>query len=90
MSGIHTSIVGDAHAYTRSSTPWLLDENRSEKGVTSKGKKFGWKLFHYISGGGIKSFGRTVQQEEADAKRDRFLLASAAIGAAWLWFFIFG
>ena len=28
MSAIHTSIVGDAHAYTRSKVPWRLDTYR--------------------------------------------------------------
>ncbi|MBO7482790.1 MAG: hypothetical protein J6U17_02740 [Kiritimatiellae bacterium] len=88
MSAIHISVRGDAHEYTRSRTPWLLGANREAKGETTTGKKFGWKLFHYISGGGMKSFGRTVQQEEADAKRARFLAASAAIGAVWLFYWI--
>ena len=89
MGGIHISVVGDAHEYTRSSVPWTLDENREAKGETTTGKKFGWRLFHYISGGGMKSFGRTVAQEEADARRGRFIAASAALAAAWLYFWIF-
>ena len=45
---------------------------------------FGWKLYHYISGGGMRTFGRTVQQEELNAKQNRFLLAAAAAAALWL------
>lgn len=84
MSGIHTTIVGDAHAYTRSRTPWLLDENREARGETTNGKKFGWKLFHYIAGGGMRAFGRSVRQEEIDAKQNRFLVAAGVFGAVWL------
>ncbi len=80
------SIVRDAHAYTRSRSPWRLDTCEEEKDAKPSGRQFGRKLFHYISGGGMKSFGRTVRQEEADARRNRFLAASAAMGAGWLWF----
>jgi hypothetical protein len=78
MSSIHTSIVGDAHAYTRSKVPWRLDAYRDASGETSGGVRFGWKLYHYISGGGMRTFGRTVQQEELNARQNRFLLAAAA------------
>ena len=84
MSSIHTSIVGDAHAYTRSKVPWRLDAYRDASGETSGGVRFGWKLYHYISGGGMRTFGRTVQQEELNAKQNRFLLAAAAAAALWL------
>ena len=68
---LHTAVVIDAHAYTRSKTPWLLESCRE-------------KLFRYLSGGGLCAFGRTVRQEESDAKRDRFLAAAAVAGVAWL------
>jgi len=84
MSAIHTSTVVTAHEYTRSPMPWLLDENREASGETSDGKKFGWRLFHYISGGGMRAFGRSVRQEELDRKRNRFLVASGVVAAMWL------
>lgn len=84
MGKIHTEFVSDAHAYTRLSSPWLLDVYTEAKGETTTGKKFGWKLFHYIAGGGMKFFGRTVQQELADAKQSRFLAWAAAFGVVWL------
>jgi hypothetical protein len=64
--------------------PWRIDENRRAGAVTSRGKKFGWRLFHYLSGGGLRAFGRSVQQEEADVKRMRFLIASGVFGLIWL------
>ncbi len=84
MSGIHTSIVGAAHSYTRSKVPWKLDEYQEAHGETSKGTKFGWKLFHYISGGGMRTFGRTVQQEELVARQNRFLAIAGTVAALWL------
>lgn len=85
---IPTSIVRDSHAYTRSRVPWRIEENRSASGETSGGRKFGWRLFHYLSGGGSRAFGRSVQQEEADAKRTRFLVASGVFGVLWLVFLV--
>lgn len=88
MGRITTSVVEDAHSYTRSSAPWLLDAYQDAKGETTTGDKFSWRLFHYLSGGGMKTFGRTIRQEEADLKRTRFLLAAAVIGVVWLCFWI--
>ena len=61
MSKIPTSLVGIAHSYTRAKVPWRLDAYREAYGETSKGTRFGWKLFHYISGGGI----HRIQKSEA-------------------------
>ena len=84
MSGIHTSMVCDAHAYTRSKVPWSLDTYRDAHGETSKGERFGWRLFHYIAGGGMRTFGRTVQQEELDRRQNRFLVLVIGVVVAWL------
>lgn len=84
MSGVHTHLVETAHAYTRSSVPWTAEENREASGRTSQGKVFGWKLFHYLSGGGMRSFGRTVAQDEHDRRQNRFLIAALVFFALWL------
>ena len=89
MSVVHTTILDSIHSYTRSHTPWVLDENRMAKGQTSSGFKFGWRLFHYISGGGMQAFGRSVRQEEADIKQMRFLISAGAFGVVWLLLWIF-
>ena len=79
MSAIHTSIITDAHGYTRSKTPWIVDEHKSAYG----------KLIHFISGGGMKTFGRTVSQEEARSKHVRFLVVALALAVLWLAFYLF-
>ncbi len=84
MSKIHTSLVGTLHSYTQSKVPWRLDEYRDAYGETSKGQRFGWKLFHYISGGGMRTFGRTVQQEELGVRQTRFLVVAGALAVLWL------
>jgi len=73
---LHTTVVRDAHSYTRADSPWKLEQ-------------YGRKLFRYISGGGISALGRTVEQELADAKRVRFIAVSAILGVAWLALLLF-
>lgn len=77
MSKLHTSIVTDAHAYTRSDSPWIIGEYKSAYG----------KLIHYLSGGGMSTFGRTVAQEEVRRKHIAFLAWSGVIGVVWLVFY---
>ncbi len=72
----------------RSNAPWRLDAYKKARGETSRGVKFGWRLFHYLSGGGMKAFGRTLAQEEADWKRTRFLAGVAVFAAIWLFFWL--
>ena len=78
MSGVHTSVVQDAHAYTRSRTPWIM----ADSSVCGK-------LVHYISGGGMRAFGRTVRQEEIGRRHRRFWAVAAALAVSWLAFWIF-
>lgn len=76
----------DNRPYTRSKAPWRIDAYKEAKGETTKGVKFGWRLFHYLSGGGMKVFGRTIKQEEADIKRNRFLVGAGIF--AFIWFLL--
>ena len=74
MDSIHISTVRSPHVYTRSRTPWKLDEHDPPKS----------RLYRYLSGGGMRAFGRSVRQEEADEKRNRFLVAAGVFGVVWL------
>lgn len=75
MGKLVTSVLGAAHSYTRSKTPWRLEA-------------YPKKLFHYLSGGGLRSFGRTVAQEEAELKRVAFLVKAAVVAVIWFWLWI--
>ena len=79
MSKLHTSLRGDAHAYTRSTSPWILSEHKSVYG----------KLIHYLSGGGMRAFGRTVRQEEIRRCHNRFWFVFAVFAALWVVFWVF-
>lgn len=76
---LHTSIREDAHAYTRSKSPWILSEHPSAYG----------RLIHYLSGGGMQAFGRTVRQEEVLRRHRRFLAVAVFLVALWLVFWLF-
>lgn len=88
MGRIPTSIVRDAHAYTRSETPWILDSCGDEGGsdASAKAPRRGWRLFRYFSGRGFRGLGRTVEEMEVDAKRTRFLVAFGVLAFLWLLF----
>ena len=74
---VHLTPIASRHAYTRSRTPWILTDYRGVYG----------KLLHYISGGGMRAFGRTVRQEESRRRQRRFLLFAAFLGVLWLLFY---
>ena len=76
---VHTEIVGDAHAYTRSDVPWAISHPKTPHD----------RMIHYISGGGMRVFGRTVRQEEVRRKQLRFLFVSAAVAVIWLVLLVF-
>lgn len=74
-----TSLIDHDHAYTRSTSPWIITECKSAYD----------RMISYISGGGMSTFGRTVRQEEVRRRRLRFLIASAVLAGLWLLFWIF-
>lgn len=79
MGKVHTEIVGDAHAYTRSDVPWAISTARTDQD----------RLVNYISGGGMRIFGRTVHQEEVKRRQIRFLIVAGVLAAAWLILLVF-
>ena len=78
MSGIHTEFVSPAHEYTRSDSPWIIEQHDSVYG----------KLIQYISGGGMCMFGRTVRQEEVRHRQRRFCVEVAVLAVLWLVFLL--
>ena len=79
MKHVHTEIIGDAHAYTRSEVPWAMSTSRTARD----------RLVNYISGGGMRIFGRTVRQEEVRRRQLRFLAVSAALAVLWILLLVF-
>ena len=79
MKPVKTNFVESAHAYTRSDVPWAI----------SVGETAYAKMISYISGGGMKTFGRTVRQEEVRRRQMRFLVVFSVLAALWLFFLVF-
>ena len=79
MRRVSTEIVGDAHAYTRSDVPWSISTAKSARG----------RLIDFISGGGMRTFGRTVRQEEVRRKQLRFLAVAAVLAVVWFLLLVF-
>ena len=79
MERVHTEVIGDAHAYTRSDVPWSMSTSRTPHG----------RLMNYISGGGMRMFGRTVRQEEIKRRRLRFLTVAFVLSVLWLLLLVF-
>ena len=74
MGRVSTEIVEDAHAYTRSDVPWSISTAKTPRS----------RLINYISGGGMRTFGRTVQQEERSARQNRFLVVAGVLAVVWI------
>lgn len=74
---LQPEIVTDAHGYTREDVPWELGEPQSVCG----------RLSHYLSGGGMRMLGRTIEQQKAARKHLRFWTLSAVLAALWLVFY---
>jgi hypothetical protein len=70
------NIGGSRKAHERESdkVPWILVDDLSMKG----------RLVHYLSGGGMRTFGRTLSQDVARRRHRRFMFVSAAIAVSWL------
>ena len=79
MERVHTEIIGDAHAYTRSDVPWAMSKSETARD----------RLVNYISSGGMRIFGRTVRQEEVRRSQLRFLAVSAALAVLWVLLLVF-
>ena len=80
MCAIHTNVVKPAHGHARTKTPWKIDDMC----MPSCGR-----LVRYISGGGMRTFGRTVKQEEARLRQNGFLVVAAVIAVLWFLFLVF-
>lgn len=81
------SLVKKKHAYTSVKEPWEMTTNTSVSVRTPDGRELGWKLFHYLSGGGLAEFAYVSGRSAAIRKQIRFLTVAAIVGIVWLAFF---
>ena len=77
MKSLTPSALESAHAYTRSKVPWIITVSETAYG----------KMINYLSGGGMRTFGRTIRQQKAARQHLRFWTLSAVLAALWLFFY---
>lgn len=87
MSAIRTKLVTRNHAYTSEDVPWELDVVNDPQGTErALGRSPGWRMFHYLSGGGLRAFGRSSAAALVYRRQDRFWYFFGALVALWLVF----
>ena len=84
MAALRTALVKRRHAYTSANIPWAMDTASEE--MPSNSTKGNWRLFHYLSGGGMRAFGRTSRYELQMRRQTRFLWLAGALAAFWIIF----
>ena len=86
MSAVHTTLVKSRHAWTAEDTPWDIDvEDDSLQGLSAE-HQASWRLFHYISGGGMRTFASNMIRSRVARRQTRLLWFASALGALWLVF----
>ena len=82
MAAVRTSLVKRRHAYTSADIPWALDVDVGNGADAEDVMRHGrWRLFHYLSGGGMSAFGRPSGLELQLRRQNRFLWVAAALAA---------
>ncbi|MGN0851882.1 MAG: hypothetical protein ACI4Q3_00740 [Kiritimatiellia bacterium] len=89
MAAVRTRLVTRDHAYTSADVPWELDVVNDPRGTEQAlGSRSGWRLFHYLSGGGLRAFGRSSAVAAVYRRQDRFWCCLGVLAVLWLvfWF----
>jgi len=86
MAALRTELVKRRHAYTSTDIPWAMDVDAfmGEKPVGSD--QVHWRLFRYLSGGGMRAFGRPSGRELLVRRQTRFLWLAGALAVCWIVF----
>ena len=86
MAALRTSLVKRRHAWTGLDVPWAIDVADESVQSLSAEHRDGWRLFHYLSGGGMKAFATSITRELVSRRQTRFLWVAAALACMWLVF----
>ena len=88
MSAVRTSLVTKDHAWTGADVPWNLDTDVVPPVDASETARKNWRLFHYLSGGGISACGSSNERALMDRRQGRFLVFAGILGVLWIIFWI--
>lgn len=86
MAPLKTTLVHRRHAWTGLDVPWRIDVGTGELEALPEAHRAGWRLFHYLSGGGLRAFAGTLAREVVSRRQTRFLWFTCALGVFWVVF----
>ena len=88
MAAVRTSLVTKDHAWTGEDVPWKLDTEDVPDPATSELDRGRWRLFRYLSGGGLSACGSSSARARAIRRLGRFLAFAGFLGVLWILFWI--
>lgn len=88
MSAVRTSLVTKDHAWTGADVPWDLDTDAVPAPVASEAERVRWRLFHYLSGGGLSACGSSSARALVMRRQGRFLAVAGVLAVLWIVFWI--
>ena len=88
MSAVRTSLVTKDHAWTGADVPWKLDTEEGVDLAASESERVRWRLFRYLSGGGLSACKSSSAREQAIRRQGRFLVFAGFLGVLWIIFWI--
>lgn len=89
MAAVRTSLVKKNHAWTGADVPWHLDTESAPPPDASEAVRMHWRLFHYLSGGGLAACGSSSERALVDRRQGRFLVFAGVLAVLWIVFWIF-
>ena len=88
MAAVRTSLVTKDHAWTGEDVPWDLDTEDMPDPAASESERVRWRLFHYLSGGGLSACGSSSARSLAYRRQGRFLVFAGVLAVLWIIFWI--
>lgn len=84
MAPLSPTFVRRRHAWTGLDVPWRIDVGDDARAALPAERRAGWRLLHYLSGGGIRAFAGSLAREAASRRQTRFLWFMVGVGLVWL------
>ena len=84
MAPLVPTLVRRRHAWTGIKAPWRIDVGDAALAALPEARKAGWRLFHYLSGGGMRAFAGSSARAATARRQTRFLWFMLGVGLVWL------
>lgn len=83
MAALRMPLVRRRHAWTGADLPWSIDVEDESVAALPAARRAGWRLFHYLSGGGLRAFAGSAARDVAVRRQTRFLWCAGGLAALW-------